>query len=289
MNYHLGRLRLEPDPLHLHPALAGRQGDPRFTLQGMLRQFLQLRRNAHTAPDLLAELRRDPGVDAWVCELAAALDRRPGVRLLHCEREPGDHGHVAIAVVDPSCAAAVRAESETRSRGVAAFGDRASGDLHCGGLAAVRMPGGDVEILPRIYRRVCTNGAVVLTRTCSDLLREAGTVHAAVDACLSPATTGAAFALLDAAARTPVADPVALLQLALTPAAAAAAWAGREDRDPTMFGVVNALTAHARRERSFARRFAIERGAARILAGVTGGPGRGERAARELETAAGGS
>jgi hypothetical protein len=246
------------------------------------RQFVELRRSVRTAPDLLAELRSDPGADAWVCELAAALDRRPGLRLSHCEREPGDGGHVAIAIVDASCTTAVRA-----------------GDLQCGGLAAVRMPGGNVEILPRLYRRICTNGAVVFERTGSDLLREAGSVRAAVDACLSPATTGAAFALLNAAARTPVADPIALLRRALAPATAAAAWAGREDRDPTVFGVVNALTAHARREPSFVRRLAIERGAARILAGLTGGTdrggpnrgdrARGDRAARELETAAGGS
>src|SRR5262249_24882526 len=99
MNYHLGRLPLDPDLLHLHPGHG-------VTLRQMLRlalsrqrQLVEFRRSVQDAPDLLAELRRDPGVDAWVCELAAALDRRPGLRLVHCEREPGEGGHVAISVV----------------------------------------------------------------------------------------------------------------------------------------------------------------------------------------------
>lgn len=50
------------------------------------------------------------------------------------------------------------------------------------------------------------------------------------------------------------------------PIVPARVWAEREEDDDSVFGVANALTAHARREPGLDRRLQLERGAARILA-----------------------
>lgn len=265
-HFRLGRLPLEPDPNDLLARLLADGGLPRGAeLVRLMREFESRRKGARAAPDLLAELAADPGPDGWVFELADALAGRRGLRMTHCERGTD---YTAIAVVDESQTASIRPRDES-----------------CGGFAAVRDRQGDVEILPRIYRQVCTNGAVMMTHTGAGILHETGSVRDAVNACLSGATTTAAFDVLRRAARTPVSDPIALLRRARVDAPAAEIWRDREEADDSVFGVVNALTASARREPRFARRLDIERGAARVLAaaGLAGRAGpAGHAADREL-------
>lgn len=254
MRYDLGSLRLQPDAIDLLREFQGhrRRGGENRSLVEVLSSLASGSTALHgRRRDLLDELRGDPGPDEWVFELHDALARRAGLRLTHCERVPGHDGYLAVAVVETAMAFRVR-----------------EGDVHCPGLAAVRTADQQVEILPRVFRPVCTNGAVVFERAGGDVLSRIGSVGAAVDEALAPETTAAVFECLSAAAEQHAVDPIALLRGTGLPFDAEQVWAQREEFDPTVFGVVNALTARARREPRFDRRLAIERGAARILAGL---------------------
>ncbi|MFY9345982.1 MAG: hypothetical protein WAT39_26060, partial [Planctomycetota bacterium] len=73
MNYRLGPLRLQPDPLDLMRALTAAAPPPGRSplaaasdVSGLMRRFAQLTRESLQAPDLLAELQANPGPDAWV-------------------------------------------------------------------------------------------------------------------------------------------------------------------------------------------------------------------------------
>jgi len=86
-----------------------------------------------------------------------------------------------------------------------------------------------------------------------------------IEDCLRPEVLRESAGTLRTASRTPVADPQVLFARARIPVAFATVAAAREDDDDTLYGWVNALTAHARTEPDLLRRFALERGAQRLL------------------------
>jgi hypothetical protein len=263
------------DPLPLLPDFSSFAGAPRLRLrdrlaallsrglQGALQQqraeFHQRLLAARDATDLLGALPPDDGDRAWVAPAAAAVERlaagRRRLRLTHCERETGAAGFVAFALVDESLADSVRA-----------------GDTVCAGVAVQRGPDRQLRVTPRVWRKVCENGAVVFAGDApSSVMRTEDAAERLVE-CLRPEVLQEAAGTLRAAARTAVAEPEASFARARVPAPFAAIRAAREEDDDTLYGWVNALTAHARAERDLLRRFALERGVQRLLEAAFGEP-----------------
>ena len=198
----------------------------------------------------------DPDHD-WVHEVAHVLEdltasgRR--LRLLECSRGGAGGGAdgIAISAVDAHRSAVIRA-----------------GDVVCAGFAALREEGGDLVVLPRIYRRMCRNGAVVFSHLGADELScasDVGGVGAAVTRCLSQPELQATAGRLRRAARTEVHDVQALLHDAAVPLPVDVVLRGAEEPVDTVWGVLNAVTAQARRVPAFRQRLAIEQAAERIL------------------------
>lgn len=145
------------------------------------------------APDLLEALEPGDPDRAWVSSVSTVLeqlDRRNTVRLLACERRPGDEGFTAIA------ATALRPRGNVRPRdGVQA------------GFVAVRRGDGAVRVSPRAFRLVCSNGSIVSTFEGENAAIEAGAVSAAIERCFDPQHFEVILEHLRIAARTRVPHP----------------------------------------------------------------------------------
>ncbi|MCI0589528.1 MAG: hypothetical protein L0323_22160 [Planctomycetes bacterium] len=203
-------------------------------------------------PDLLEALPAESPDRAWVERTAEALEARhrrsPRLALLRCEWERDGGGFVAISACDGGVADAVR-----------------TGDSVSAGFVAIR-DGGGLRVLPRIYRKVCANGAVVFQGEQGDALAGAGDVAEAVEACFRKPALEGTVGRLRRAARTPVPSPAALLVRARAASEVAEVLAAFEAAgDRTAWGLINAATAAARGESDFRRRVERERDAERIL------------------------
>jgi hypothetical protein len=98
-------------------------------------------------PDLLTVIR--PGHDdrVWVTEVKDELEelsRRYEIRLLACEYEPGPEGFIAIAGTSPSISAEVREHDPVMA-----------------GFVALRDGERPVRVMSRIFRVVCNNGSLL--------------------------------------------------------------------------------------------------------------------------------
>jgi hypothetical protein len=211
------------------------------------------RRRPEPRPDLLESLPSGSPDRGWVEETAGVLEamnrRGSRVLLLRCEWEPGRDDPLAIAGFDRSLCEEVRRRDEVSA-----------------GFAAVRSGGGGVRVLPRIYRKVCANGAVVFVREGEDAVATEGSVAGAIGACLRKEVFGEVVEDFRRAARVRVDDASSLLAAARAAAAAAEVLPVYERAgDRTGWGLLNAATAVARREPSFPRRVHLERDAERIL------------------------
>jgi hypothetical protein len=210
---------------------------------------------ARSAPDLLQELSFDSPDRRWVEEAASEIralrSRGRSPALVVCEGEEGPGGYLAIGAYDGSESRPVR-----------------TGDLVNAGFLATRTDEG-ISVYPRIFRKVCSNGAVVFSHTGEQVQATPETLSTAIETCLAPSSFSSAVARLQQAAKARVADPLALLRQARASSEEAEVvelW--RSEGDPTAWGLINAVTASARRERRLPRRIQLERDAERILQAI---------------------
>lgn len=251
--YRLGQLPLEPgfgQFIRLAWHRLRKPGELRADFEQVVRRVSMARAQALRAPDLLqsSEAHRD----GWLWELhEAILELNPSrhlPRLVHCERRENmrargdDGGHVALAFVHRTPARTVRV-----------------GDEILGGFAVLRAGDGELSIWPRVHRVICSNGAALFTGRATEALATTGGLNQALGFCLSPERLAEGCQLLQEAARTSAPDPVALLEAAVGRDLAERVWSRREEHDASVFGVLNALTAHARERPEFVQRLELER------------------------------
>ena len=255
MMYSLGSLRI--DAQAAWTALAPRLRYSPRSIDSFMQQvhgFMQQLREGET--DLLAVLDAEDPDRPWVEALAAtARDLRAEGRPLSlacCFRTTGVDGQCSVMLHDRSLARSVK-----------------TGDTVTAGVAVLRSPAAGLVVMPRVFRKVCSNGAVVDVG--AGVLREVETseVGPCVRACLQPAGIDVAVERFRRAAGIAVDDLEALLTRAqtVTPRAELAArW--RRDGDASVFGLVNAATALAHSEQVPDRRLDRERDAERLLAAI---------------------
>lgn len=253
MEYRLGDYRPEQSSNHLLAALA-REGRLGVSAQGIQELLLRLSEawQAKVAglPDLLAQLPVGDEDREWVKTVHEVMRERrvrgTRVGLLQCQRE--DEGAwTGIAVIDPHQSGSVR-----------------PGDLVYGGFVALRDDEG-LAVFPRIFRQVCRNGLVVGTVLSTDVVGQHADLRSALQACLSREHFDATVQRLQFAAQMPVADEIGLLRQARVRALPREVLDAHEERDPTVYGVINAVTALARQADTLHRRVELERAAGRIL------------------------
>ena len=245
MLYRLGNLRPQPTPSELHLLLS------RHDLSTFIERWRERLSTEQRAPDLLDTLRDDPGPDSWAFDVADVLQelgRSRHLSLAWCERQAEPDGYLTIAVVDESTMADVR-----------------EGDSVAAGFVAHRDAWRGVEVAPRVYRKVCANGAIVHVGDEQNALGNESDLRETVRACLSGTRFADRVSCLRSAAATPAGDPLALLAAARVPPPHARVLDAREPGDDTVYGVLNAVTAHARSESHLGRRLEFERAADRIL------------------------
>lgn len=206
------------------------------------------------APDILTALPSWSDDLGWLHDLARAAESIQAggreLRLVRCEAIAGTEGSVIVVMRDAAMLRSVR-----------------HGDLVSPGFVAQRSLTLELEIAPRLYRQVCTNGQVVEIESAGDLLARAGGIAAAVERCLSPGELERTVADLQVAAQQRADAALPALVAARVAPAQRAAIADRfaRDRDPTWWGLMNAVTAHARTQQPFARRLELERAAGRLV------------------------
>lgn len=239
-----------------------RSRPPSRVLESMLRRaFTSPSAQREQLPDLLEVLPGWHSMRESVAELRSALEGRCAagerIELTHCEWVPDRY--VAIAGVQPSMRGTVRL-----------------GDQICGGFALYGEDGETPRLLPRILRVVCSNGAMVLGGYREDLLARGMDIREGVALCLGGAPlrefTGAARSL----AALPIADAgewLADVEDGRQRTAALAEFA--RARDPSAWGLVNAITASARAIEDLPRRFRSEEAAGRLVERLLGSGRRG--------------
>ena len=226
------------------------------------RSLRDLHKSLRDAPDLAESLGPDHQDRAWVeratdCLVGLRAGARPRLCLLNCDWNQ-DTGRIAVAVDDPSCLASVRV-----------------GDTISAGCAIVRDEDGGLCVMPRIYRKSCANGAVIHEGVAQDVMASSNTFEAAIERCFAAEVVRDAVDRFRAADRIPVPDPVAILartNLRTPPLAVLDAW--RSEPVRTGWGLLNAITAAARREGDFTRRIEMEKDAARLLTALGARAGR---------------
>src|SRR5262249_47016490 len=119
----------------------------------------------------------------------------------------------------------------------------------------------------------CANGAIAAGLIQIDVRKEGVEVGDAGRTCLSGETFAGTVTRFQVAARLAVRDEVRMLVRARLRRAPKDVLAAREDRDPTVWGLVNALTALARGASSLPERVRLERQVENILqaAGIGNG------------------
>jgi hypothetical protein len=253
--YRLGRFA--PPPSHrLLLAIASARSPAQF--EAAVRSLLA-GPDRDRLPDLFDALPEYSPDRLWVDTVAAALTRleQRGRRpvLLECQWHDAPGGHLAIAAMDDRVGADVQV-----------------GDRVMAGFAAVRDAEGHLVVLPRIFRKVCTNGAIVHEGNAENVLHDEERIEEAIEQCLAGRAFDRSLCLLQHATTVRVDDPLAVLRSAgavSPPREVFAEFAAGGDRSG--YGLVNAATAAARREPDFARRLERERDAARILAALPRG------------------
>lgn len=252
MDHRLGTFEpLPPMAAALHRALlASGRGASR------LRRVLGTTRS-RTLPDLLEVLTPTDADWTWVNavhEVMREHSRARELALLQCARDASG-AWTGVAVLDELQRANVR-----------------RGDAVLGGFAILRDAHG-LAVYPRVYRQVCANGAVAARVIAVDVRTEGVSTEDAIRTCLSGAPFDAAVARFRAAAALQVDDDLRLLARAGLTRDPGEVLAAREDRDPTVWGLVNALTALARRAPGLPERVGLERQVENLLqaAGITSG------------------
>lgn len=264
MKHSLGSLQCHPAPDF--PALfrrmramfrrmdAGRPGAPPMPAFRMARQSDQ-----RPYPDLLSVLDVHDPDRAWVEAVAATVDemQAEGRRftLVDCERTTDCDAYCGVTLYEPALARSVQ-----------------ENDVVSAGVAIIRRAHGEPEVMPRIFRKVCSNGAVVDLGAGTAQAVEAYEVARAMRDCLTPTGLDLARTRFERAANTLIPDVEVVLARARprTPTGdIVALW--REAGDRSAWGLVNAATALAHDEPNLARRLERERDAERILVAALAG------------------
>ncbi len=203
--------------------------------------------------DLLDVLEADDVDRPWVEQVAATAHQLAAsgsrLQLIACERNPRPDGECAVVFVDRSRLAAVRV-----------------GDEVSAGVAVVRSPEHGLCVMPRVFRMICSNGAIVERDSRWQTPCEWHEVGDAMRDCLDQDLFTRSVASFRRATTVRVADVAALAHAAgavtdgmhLTGRAAAT--------DPSLFGVINAATERAHLDTRWSQRLDRERDAARLLA-----------------------
>jgi hypothetical protein len=201
-------------------------------------------------PDLLETLQPSDPDWTWVHEVHEIMQERSRIRtslrLLQCEREP-EGAWTGIAVLDEL------QRGNVRSR-----------DAVHGGFLALRDEVG-LAVYPRVYRQICSNGAIAAGLIHVDVRDGEVGVGDAVRACLSGEEFTGTVARFQAAAELVIGDEVRFLLRARLERAPRDVLAAREDQDRTVWGLVNALTALARGAGDLRERVKVERQVENIL------------------------
>ena len=219
-------------------------------------QLAQRLRDHHVAGkvDLLATLEPGDPDRQWlesVCETMRQLVAEGRhVALLECSRVRGAEGvDYAVALVDRALTDTVR-----------------PGDSVQAGVAILRAPACGLVAVPRVFRKLCSNGAVLDIGCATGREIEPYEIDAAVRGCLQPGSFEAMVGRLRWAAHEVVFDGPALLAAARPRSASGALLARwRQQGDRSLWGLVNAATSLAHAEASWAERLELERDAERLL------------------------
>jgi hypothetical protein len=178
------------------------------------------------------------------------LASRIEIRLLACEREPGPSGFTAIAVASPSVADDVRPL-----------------DTVWAGFAALRDGQQPLRVEGRVFRLVCENGS--LASVVEDETEPAeASVEDRIERCFDRQRFAAVVATLRQAAQQRVPDPRPMLdEQGYMPHRGLIEERWSKAKDPTLYGLMNAMTSVARDLPDVRERLDLE-GTAGILAGL---------------------
>ncbi|MEE9126287.1 MAG: hypothetical protein V3U11_04040, partial [Planctomycetota bacterium] len=173
--------------------------------------------------------------------------------LLACQWDDSPDGHLAIAAINSSVAENVKLN-----------------DLVVAGFAAVRNSSGQLAVMPRIYRKTCDNGEVTQEVEGPNLLdheNDDEEIVSRIQRCMDGVVFAGTVRGLQRTTQITVDDPIEVLLEArvVTPLEEAIREFVNQD-DRTGWGLINAVTATARRVENFARRVEREADAARIMA-----------------------
>jgi hypothetical protein len=193
----------------------------------------------------------------WLREAFEAMDEahREGgrVELQACEAAEGPEAPIVVAAFARGRHAEVR-----------------RGDFVCAGFALRRAPDAELEVFPRLYRAVCANGAISPAGVLPARASRAGGLRAELKAMLGRRALEADVAALREAARTPVRDPLELLRSSVPRVDQSMQRRVRRDLahrvDPSLWDLLNAVTALARELESWSARLDLERDAGGLLA-----------------------
>lgn len=268
MRYRLGSF--EPRPGSSDYAYLLENEDFRAPMTRALEEMLRVRLSPPATGDarpdsrpgrlnLLHALGRDHPDYPWVraVHLRMRLLRRRGVRLrlLACEYEPGPDGFLTLAASAPDHRFEVF-----------------PGDWMEIGFAAMRDAKGSVRAWPRLLREVCANGSIVCAAEFEGHEGAAG-IGEAVERFLFPADYEAPVQGLRVARETTVEDPRAYLDELqrvdgfmdlLRRRTGRIEQRVRSDGDPSLYGLMNAITAEARTLLDWRDRLDLEELAGRI-------------------------
>lgn len=242
MRCRLGSLTPLPDlaqvAVLLHQAAAAGRGS-------RMQRFGEIKRGQSDVPDLLEVLPASHPMRALAGEVQAGLADLRGVdpvQLTHCEWH--EDRFVAVAGTWSQRGRAVK-----------------RGDLLCAGFALFGEDGEVPRLLPRIYRVVCANGALVPLGNHADLLAQGMTVRQALEMCCRRAPLADFTRVAAQLTRLPIDDPTGVLwQHPIDPAVRPRQVLDefRRGGDRTAWGLVNAITAMARELADLRLRLRVE-------------------------------
>lgn len=170
--------------------------------------------------------------------------------LLGCSHEPGPLGECVVAFLDRARCEAVR-----------------PGDEVCAGVAVSCTPGTGLGVAPRLFRKVCSNGAVIPLPGVPARAIDSQEIADAMAACLCAEGFTHAMQRCRQAAFELVGDAPALVRAARTRSPEElllGRW--RRQGDRSLWGLVNAATSLAHADPRWADRLDRERDAERLLA-----------------------
>lgn len=259
MHYSLGSFPLNPS-FSIIQAAASRLGR-RGLVQQVSALMDQLRSIQSQPPtDLLTALPADDPDRGWLAETALTARQlaADGARLdlVACDHTPGPDGECCVVFVDRARQAAVRVDDDVQA-----------------GVAILRSPATGLCVMPRVFRKVCSNGAVLELGNREANVVEWHEVDDAIRACLAPERFADAVARFRWATTVEIGDIAAFARVAGTVTGGGHLAARAAATERSLFSVLNAATERAHLDLRWSQRLDRERDAARLLAAATADDG----------------